>query len=240
VALALTPFERRGVVLLIIAIVAVRLATLGAYPLMDSTESRYAEIARIMVESGNWMTPQVESGVPFWGKPPLSTWLSAGSMAAFGINEFAARAAPNEGCSEFIELRNDTSEQRSLGGWRIAVSGPGGPPAFYAVIPTGLVLEPGCHLLIATPPSGLLWDAPSMCNLADTGGLALMRPDWTIVDQVGMSIGSAYKEGTPLDPFDPVTGNINQSYERNNGGCAAKDTSWIVTTSGMPGKSGPE
>ena len=90
-ALALTPFERRGVVLLIIAIVAVRLATLGAYPLMDSTESRYAEIARIMVESGNWMTPQVESGVPFWGKPPLSTWLSAGSMAAFGINEFAAR-----------------------------------------------------------------------------------------------------------------------------------------------------
>jgi len=130
------------------------------------------------------------------------------------INEFAARAAPNEGCSEFIELRNDTSEQRSLGGWRIAVSGPGGPPAFYAVIPTGLVLEPGCHLLIATPPSGLLWDAPSMCNLADTGGLALMRPDGTIVDQVGMS-ASGFHEGTPLAPFSATA--TGRSYARVHG-----------------------
>lgn len=127
------------------------------------------------------------------------------------INEFASRSAPNEECSEFIELRNDTSEQRSLGSWRIAVSGPGGPPAFYAVIPTGLVLGPGCHLLIATEPSGLLRDASSMCNLADTGGLALMRPDGTIVDQVGMS-ASGFHEGTPLAPFSATA--TGQSYAR--------------------------
>ena len=35
--------------------------------------------------------PQFDYGVPFWGKPPLSTWLSAASMAVFGVNEFAAR-----------------------------------------------------------------------------------------------------------------------------------------------------
>ena len=54
-----------------------RIATLGAYPLMDNTEARYAEIARKMVETGDWVTPQFQYGVPFWSKPPLSTWLTA-------------------------------------------------------------------------------------------------------------------------------------------------------------------
>ena len=144
-----------------------------------------------------------------------STLTLVGTSAADGsgvvINEFAPQSAPNEECSEFVELRNDSSEQRSLGGWRIAVSGPGGPPALYAVIPVGMVLEPGCHLLIATQPSGLLRDVASECNLSDTGGLALMRPDGTIVDQVGMS-AAGFHEGTPLAPF-PVSA-INRSYSR--------------------------
>ena len=67
-------------------------AVLNAYiPLMDKTEARYAEIARIMQETGNWITPQIDYGVPFWAKPPLSTWLSALSMEVFGVNEFAVR-----------------------------------------------------------------------------------------------------------------------------------------------------
>lgn len=68
-----------------------RLLTLGAYPLTDTTEARYAEIARKMVETGNWLTPQIDYGVPFWGKPPLSFWLTALSYKAFGIGEFTAR-----------------------------------------------------------------------------------------------------------------------------------------------------
>ncbi|MEO8344377.1 MAG: glycosyltransferase family 39 protein [Betaproteobacteria bacterium] len=88
---ALTSRERRWLLLLLVVVVAVRLATLGAYPLLDPTESRYAEIARKMLETGDWLVPQVDYGVPFWGKPPLSTWLSAFAMAVFGVNEFAAR-----------------------------------------------------------------------------------------------------------------------------------------------------
>ena len=61
----------------VISEISERLATLGAYPLLDPTESRYAEIARKMLETGAWLMPQVDYGVPFWGKPPLSTWLSA-------------------------------------------------------------------------------------------------------------------------------------------------------------------
>jgi len=60
-------------------------------PLMDKTEARYAEIARIMAESNNWITPQIDYGLPFWAKPPLSTWLSALSFEMFGVNEFSAR-----------------------------------------------------------------------------------------------------------------------------------------------------
>lgn len=88
---ALTARERRCLFGFVVAVAAVRLATLGAYPLMDTTESRYAEIARKMLETGDWLMPQFDYGVPFWGKPPLSTWLSAASMALFGANEFAAR-----------------------------------------------------------------------------------------------------------------------------------------------------
>lgn len=64
----------------------------GAWlPLLDKTEARYAEIARIMYETGNWVTPQIDYNVPFWAKPPLSTWISAFSYQIFGVNEFAAR-----------------------------------------------------------------------------------------------------------------------------------------------------
>nr|WP_216612090.1 glycosyltransferase family 39 protein [Vibrio sp. RE86] len=66
--------------------------SLGAYPLMDTTEARYGEMARLMIETGNWITPQFDYGVPFWGKPPLFTWMSAFGIELFGINEFAVRA----------------------------------------------------------------------------------------------------------------------------------------------------
>lgn len=76
---------------LIASALMVRLLSLGAYPLMDTTEARYGEMARIMVETGNWLTPMFDYGVPFWGKPPLFAWLSAASMQLFGVNEWAAR-----------------------------------------------------------------------------------------------------------------------------------------------------
>lgn len=75
-----------------IAIAAfVRLASLALYPLSDTTESRYAEVARKMLELGDWVTPWYDYGVPFWAKPPMSMWLTAASFATLGVNEFAAR-----------------------------------------------------------------------------------------------------------------------------------------------------
>jgi 4-amino-4-deoxy-L-arabinose transferase-like glycosyltransferase len=69
----------------------VRLLLLDAYPLTDNTEARYAEIARKMVETGQWLVPQIDYGVPFWAKPPLSMWLTAMSYEVLGVSAFAAR-----------------------------------------------------------------------------------------------------------------------------------------------------
>lgn len=69
----------------------IRLLSLATYPLMDTTEARYGEMARLMIETSNWITPQFDYGIPFWGKPPMFTWMSAIGIEAFGVNEFAVR-----------------------------------------------------------------------------------------------------------------------------------------------------
>lgn len=68
-----------------------RFLLLGAFPLMDPTESRYAEIARQMFVLGDWVTPWIAPGLPYWGKPPLSFWMTAASFELFGVSDFAAR-----------------------------------------------------------------------------------------------------------------------------------------------------
>nr|WP_315149481.1 glycosyltransferase family 39 protein [uncultured Flavobacterium sp.] len=75
----------------VIIILLFRLLLTITIPLLDKTESRYAEIARIMQETKQWVVLQIDYGVPFWAKPPLSTWLSAASFEVFGVNEFASR-----------------------------------------------------------------------------------------------------------------------------------------------------
>ncbi len=63
---------------------------LGAYPLMDPDEGRYAEIPREMLESGGFITPHLDY-VHFFFKPPLFYWMNAVSFKLLGENEFAAR-----------------------------------------------------------------------------------------------------------------------------------------------------
>lgn len=77
--------------LILIFLLACRLVAMYFIPLNDSTEARYAEIARKMLETGDWVTLWHDYGLPFWAKPPLSSWLSALSMNFFGVNAFAAR-----------------------------------------------------------------------------------------------------------------------------------------------------
>jgi 4-amino-4-deoxy-L-arabinose transferase-like glycosyltransferase len=76
---------------LFVTLLLLRVISLGLYPLYDPSESRYAEMGRKMLETGNWITPLIDYGVPFWGKPPLTVWLTASSLGLGGINDFFAR-----------------------------------------------------------------------------------------------------------------------------------------------------
>lgn len=81
----------RGLLLGLGAILALRLLAMALMPLADTSEPRYAEIARLMAVSGDWITPWFEPGVPFWGKPPLAFWAPALSIRLFGLSELAVR-----------------------------------------------------------------------------------------------------------------------------------------------------
>jgi len=75
------------------AIAACYLLTLGHAPLIEPDEPRYAEIAREMVESGDWVTPHLNY-VKYFEKPPLLYWLTAANLATFGADEFWLRLWP--------------------------------------------------------------------------------------------------------------------------------------------------
>lgn len=80
---------------LLMAIVALliltRLYIMFHVPLFHPSEGRYAEISRNMLAERDWITPQIQVGVPFWGKPPLSFWLNALSISLFGVSKFSVR-----------------------------------------------------------------------------------------------------------------------------------------------------
>jgi dolichol-phosphate mannosyltransferase len=64
-----------------------------SYPLIDPDESRYAEISREMLESGDFVVP-TRFGKPYLDKPPLLYWLTATSFRLFGVSEASARLVP--------------------------------------------------------------------------------------------------------------------------------------------------
>lgn len=58
--------------------------------LMDDVDAVQAQIARNMLESGDWVTARLD-GVAYLEKSPLIYWLMAGSYAIFGVHDWAAR-----------------------------------------------------------------------------------------------------------------------------------------------------
>jgi len=69
---------------------------LGNVALFDWDEVNFAEIAREMMVTKDYLNVQIDYK-PFWEKPPLFIWMQVISMKLFGINEFAARF-PNAIC----------------------------------------------------------------------------------------------------------------------------------------------
>lgn len=86
----------RHYIYLVLAGAVLYVPFLGGVHLFDWDEINFAESAREMIISGDFLTVQIDFK-PFWEKPPLFIWMQVVSMKIFGINEFAARF-PNAVC----------------------------------------------------------------------------------------------------------------------------------------------
>src|ERR1700733_16105659 len=76
-----------------ILIFAVYLFALGTIPLIGPDEPRYAEVAREMYASRDWITPTL-GGYHWFEKPALLYWMQATAYSVFGVSEFSARLGP--------------------------------------------------------------------------------------------------------------------------------------------------
>ena len=106
-------------------------ATAWMRPLMLPDEGRYVGVAWEMLRSGDWLTPTLD-GLPFFHKPPLFYWLTAGAMALAGPHEWAARFAPMlggfaEGLALYLFLRHWSGTARA----RLALAVLAVQPLFY-------------------------------------------------------------------------------------------------------------
>lgn len=86
------PVDRRSWILLTLFALLVAFAFQGTRGLYDPSEGRYAEVAREMRATGNYLEPTLAHH-PHWTKPPLTYWSIAAGLAVTGNNTWGVRAS---------------------------------------------------------------------------------------------------------------------------------------------------
>lgn len=76
--------------LLLLGLMLLWFGPLDYRKLIKPDEGRYAEIAREMAVSGDWVTPRLND-LKYFEKPPLQYWATAAAYRAFGVDEWTAR-----------------------------------------------------------------------------------------------------------------------------------------------------
>lgn len=78
------------VLILLVLMALIWFGTLDARHLLRSDEGRYAEIAREMAATGDWVTIRYQ-GLKYFEKPPLHLWMTALAFEAFGVGDWQSR-----------------------------------------------------------------------------------------------------------------------------------------------------
>ncbi len=137
------------------------------------------------------------------------------------ISEFRFRG-PQGGNDEFIELYNAGDQAVDISGYKVWGSNSSGTTSVRAEVPAGTVMPPKTfYLLVNAGSNGYSGAVPGdqtySTGIADDGGLGLTDNNDNLLDAVGLSVGSAYQEGSVLSEFSST--NKNQSYERTSASC---------------------
>lgn len=140
--------------------------------------------------------------------------------ADLSISQFRARG-PVGGNDEFVELFNAGATALDLSGYKFNASNASGTTGTRLTFPAGTSIAPGCHLLLTNSASGgysgsVAGDLKYSTGITDDGGLAILDASGQLVDQVGLSTGSAYKAGTPLTSLGST--NADKGYGRKLNG----------------------
>ena len=75
---------------LLAGFILLTLYALGWRTLVPPDEGRYAEIAREMFATGDWITTRL-NGIKYFEKPPLQAWMNALTFTVFGLGDWQAR-----------------------------------------------------------------------------------------------------------------------------------------------------
>ncbi len=103
--------------MLLLAFSVVWFGTLDYRRLIKPDEGRYAEIAREMAVTGDFVTPRL-NGIKYFEKPPLQYWVTATAFKVFGEDEWTARIWP--GITGFLSVLLAYATGRRLFGERAA------------------------------------------------------------------------------------------------------------------------
>ncbi len=95
VSMLATPAPPSGRVLwaLLAALALLWFVNLDSRRLVHPDEGRYAEVAREMAATGDWVTPRLNE-LKYFEKPPFQYWATAAAYRAFGVHEWTARLWP--------------------------------------------------------------------------------------------------------------------------------------------------
>ena len=82
--------EHKAIILFLLLAAITLLATVGSYGVIETSDARYAEIAREMFRSNDWLNPNLLD-VHHYHKPPVTYQITALGYEIWGINPFGAR-----------------------------------------------------------------------------------------------------------------------------------------------------